>query len=88
MSYCSIKEFQKELEGIKDQLHFCDHSTDIIEIVYALKRRVREHYPINSVPQVIVDSLRSLEERFKIAEEQLYLTCDVLINELEKQEKS
>lgn len=84
MSCCDgTSEFLKELDYIKHQMNFCGHSTDILQVVWSLRHKVKNFFPLNGVPQQIVDSLNSLEERFNIAESQLCLTCDVLIHQIE-----
>lgn len=84
MSCCRTKEFLKELDYCKSQIQVWGFSTDICQIVWHLKYQVKEFFPMNGVPQSIVDSLDILLERFKIAEDQLSITAERIIQEVNK----
>lgn len=84
MSCCHIKQILKDLGYCKSGMTVWGTRFDISEIIYAIRYHVKEHFPLNGVPNRIVESLDILEKRIEIAEEQLRLTCDVIINEIEK----
>lgn len=85
MSCCHIKQLLKELDYCKHRMNVWGRSFDLPDIIYALRNHVKEFFPLNGVPQHIVDSLDLLEARINIAEEQLHLTCDTIIHEIEKE---
>lgn len=57
---------------------------DIYQTVYALRNQVKDYFPMNSVPMPICESLDHLHERLDIAFQQLGITIDRIIYELNK----
>ena len=85
MSKTYEKQLIYDIESIKSGLSFCGHDTEFCQLVWALKGKIKEYYPMNEVPKEIVDSLQRLEERFKIAEEQLMISVDVIVHTIKKE---
>ena len=57
---------------------------DIMQILYALKREIKEFFPINQVPICVVEELAYLEESFKGSEQHFNLCLDLIIEEVKK----
>lgn len=83
-SCCYYKEFLKELDYIKSEMTVWGIDFCIMQRVWSLKTKVKEFFPINGVPDDIMNSLRLLEERMKIANDQLAITCERIILEVER----
>lgn len=81
---CPIKELMKQLDYIKNGMNVWGRDYDLSQLHYSLRHHIKEYYPLNGVPQHIVDSLDALKARIELAEEQMILTCDVIIHHLEK----
>lgn len=75
-----------DLECIKHGMMFCGHDTDFIQIVWSIKNKIKEFYPMNEVPQEIHSSLEHLTNAFKLAEKQLNETVDLIVNRIKKDE--
>lgn len=86
-SCCHYKEFLKELDYIKSEMTVWGVNYDILQTVWSLKRRVKEWFPMNKVPQDIELSLIILEERLKLATEKTGLICERIMLEVERQRK-
>jgi hypothetical protein len=87
MSYDYDDEFKEKMESHLRCGSIGGHDTDINQIVYTLGYEVKEYFPMNKVPQSIVDSIYLLKEKFEIAEKQLGITLELIINEVEKLDK-
>ena len=85
MSCCHIKQLLKELDYCKSNMTVWGTNYDLNQLYFSLRHQVKEFYPLNGVPQRIVDSLDSLKQRIQLAEEQIALTCDVIMHEIEKE---
>lgn len=85
MSCCRTKEFLKELDYCKHRLDVWGIDFDLQQVHYAIRHQVKEYFPLNGVPQHIVDCLDILNERIAIAEETIALTIDKIIAEIEKE---
>lgn len=90
MSCCHIKQLLKELDYCKSRMTEKSGRTAwerdyvLSQVYYQIRYHVKNHYPINGVPNRIIESLDILEKRIEIAEEQLQITCTTIINEIEK----
>lgn len=73
---CSYKEFIKELDYCKSEMTVWGTNYHIMQTVWNIQRKVKEFYPPNGIPQHIMDSMHLMEERMKIANEQLAITCE------------
>lgn len=82
--FCYYKEFLKELNYIKGEMIVWGIDFCIMQRVWSLKTKVKEFFPMNGVPEDIMKSLGLLEERMKIANDQLSITCERIILEVEK----
>lgn len=80
------EEFLVELDYCKNDMKVWGVSYDIKEPFHSLKEQVKNFFPLNGVPSHIVESLDSLERRIDLYGEQLCLTIDRIIYELEKSE--
>ncbi len=85
MSCCRTKEFLKELDYCKHGMNVWGRDFDLQQIQYAIRYQVKEYFPLNGVPQHIVDSLDILQERIAIAEETIAMTVNRIIAEIEKE---
>lgn len=83
-SCCHYKEFLKELDYVKNEMTVWGIDFCLMQRVWSLRTKVKEFFPINGVPEDIINSLRLLEERMKIASDQLELTCERIILEVER----
>lgn len=83
-SCCFYKEFLKELDYIKSEMNVWGHNYDLMQTVWALKNKVKDFFPINGVPEEIMHSLKLLEDRMRIASDQMSLTCERIIIEVER----
>jgi hypothetical protein len=92
MSYCEYKEFLRELEDIQGEMRVWGHDYDLMQLIFSLKNKVKDFFPMNGVPQEIFDSLNIAQERLKIACHQLNVTCEKIKIEIEnmkqKEEKT
>lgn len=86
MSKTYEEQFIFDLESIKQGMLYCGHDTNFIQIVWSLKGKIKEHYPMNAVPFEIFESLEHLENSFKQAEKQLNDTVDIIVNRIKKDE--
>lgn len=86
-SCCFYKEFLKELDYIKSEMTVWGINFDLMQAVWSLKNKVKDFFPINGVPQDIMQSLKLLEDRMKIASDQLSITCERIIIEVERLRK-
>ena len=84
MGYYLEGEFMKKIKDWRYGLPIGGRDTDLIQIAWYLSHAVKDFFPINGVPQNVINSIQSLRERFTLAEEQFHLTLDVIINEVEK----
>lgn len=84
MSDCRIKEFLKELDCCKSGMHVWGRDFDLQQVHYALRHQVKEYFPLNGVPQHIVDYLDVLKERIAVAEETVAIAVNKIIQEIEK----
>lgn len=80
-------ELLRKLDSLKDELQFEGRESDILELVWALKRLVKEYFPMNEVPEDMINSLFVLEQRVRMAREQLTLTTERFILHLGKDKK-
>lgn len=85
MSCCRTKEFLRELDYCKSGMNVWGRDFDLQQIQYAIRHQVKEYFPLNGVPQHIVDSLDILQERIAIAEETVAITVNRIISEIEKE---
>ncbi len=83
MSCCKFGEFLHSLKSFKEIRSNSEQRIDLQNASYVLKNEVIHLFPINQVPKIIVDYLSLLEERINIADEQLTLTIDRIILEIE-----
>lgn len=75
-----VNDFKEILERIENQPNAGD-----IKITYRLlKRHILDLFPLNKIPESLVQSIHFLEERIEIAEQQLILTMEKAILEIEK----
>ena len=84
---CPYKEFIKELSYCQSEMNVWGTDYHIMQTVWNIQRKVKEFYPPNGIPQEIMDSMKLMEERMKIAFEQLCITCDRIILDVEKERK-
>lgn len=84
MSCCRRKELMKNLDYCKHGMKVWGIDYDIHQLLYALRNQVKDYFPLNGVPAHIVQSLTHLQERMDIAFQQLGITVDTIIYELEK----
>lgn len=82
MSKTYEEEFIFDLESIKHGMMFCGHDTDILQIIWSLKRKVKEFFPMNKVPDEIYSALLEVEEKFRKAEMELHDTVDVIVKRI------
>lgn len=85
MSCCRTKEFLRELDYCKSGMNVWGRDFDLQQIQYAIRHQVKEYFPLNGVPQHIVDSLDVLQERIAIAEETVSITVNRIIAEIERE---
>ncbi len=83
MSCDYYEEFLNELGYVKEQMQVFGVNYDICQTVYALRKKVKEFFPINKAPDDIVRSLNSLEERLNLCIEQTKLICERIEIEVE-----
>ena len=86
-SCCPHKEFLKELDYCTSEMTVWGTNYDIMQTVFNIQRKVKEFYPPNGIPQDIMDSMKMMEERMKIATEQLCITCNRIMLDVEKQRR-
>lgn len=84
---CQYREFLRELDYIKNEMSVWGIDFCLMQRVWSLKNKVKEFFPINGVPQHIIDSLILLEERMQISTDQLALTCERIMLEVEEARK-
>lgn len=77
-------ELLRKLDYLKHQMQFEGHDSDILQLVYSLKRVIKEYFPMNAIPEDMMESIRLLEMRFQIASEQLSITSERFINHIQK----
>lgn len=82
--HCYYKKFIKELECVQKEFNVWGLDFCIMQRVWSLKNHVKEFFPMNGVPKDIMNSLLLLEERMKIANDQLAITCERIILEVER----
>jgi hypothetical protein len=77
-------EFINMIEEYRNALE--DHPKDlsINHIIFNIKYKVKEFFPINEVPQNVVDALSNLEYKFEEAQFCLNHTLDTIIQEIVK----
>lgn len=86
MTCCRMRIFLQNLKSIKDrQTQEPSVDIDLCHAYRMLKNEILDLFPINEVPQVLVDYLLLLKERINIAEEQLDITIDRAIEAIEKE---
>jgi hypothetical protein len=84
MSCCHIKQLLKELDYCKSGMTVWGRDYDLSQHYYLIRHQVKEYFPMNGVPQNIIDSLELLKGRIELAEQQLALTVDTIIHQIEK----
>ncbi len=84
---CPYKEFSKELDYCQHEMTVWGTNYHIMQTVWNIQRKVKEFYPPNGIPQHIMDSMKMMEDRMKLACEQMCLTCQVIILDIEKERK-
>jgi hypothetical protein len=72
----------KEKEFI-DQMNYCKN-----RVMCHLEYIVKEYFPLNGVPESVVESLKSLNSQTEILLDQIDITIDLIKYELEKKEKN
>ncbi len=80
-------ELLRKLDYLKSEMQFEGHDSDILQLVYSLRRVTKEYFPMNEVPEDMMESLRLLDERFTIARAQLSITAERLILHIQKNRK-
>ncbi len=61
MDYYALDKDNRWLEGGDSPCSIGGRSTDVRQIAFSLRRRVKELFPINKVPQELVSQLDELE---------------------------
>jgi hypothetical protein len=84
---CAYKEFIKELDYCKNEMNVWGTNYDIMQTVWNIQREVKKFYPPNGIPQDIMNSMKLMEERMKLAFDQLSLTCERIILDVEEERK-
>ena len=85
---CAYKEFIKELDYCKSEMTVWGTNYHIMQTVWNIQRKVKEFYPPNGIPQAIMDSMKLMEERMKLANDQLALTCERIILDVEQERRN
>lgn len=86
-NYNYWQDFIEQLEGIKNRETFAGRSTDISQIAYNLAQTVKEYFPINQVPNRIVELLKSNAMQLELAEQHFHLVVEVIIQECQNIQK-
>jgi hypothetical protein len=86
-SCCPYKEFLKDLDYIQNEMNVWGHDYDMMQLVWALKNKIKEFYPINQVPTQLYGEIVIFEERIKVAQKTLWGVCELLKNEVIKKKK-
>ena len=73
-----LKEVLQKIES--EEAKYCD----IKSSYRMLKKHIVDIFPLNKIPPSIVESLHFLEQRIECAEQQLILTMEKTILEVEK----
>ena len=73
-----------KLDTMKDRIQRGLKDPSIMRIIFELKEDVKGFFPINKVPEKVVDYLDLVQDRFEIAEDTLQLVIDTIIEEVKK----
>jgi len=82
----------KSLKGLKESCHpiendFSYEFCSSCQINRIITKYIKEYYEMNKIPQVIIDQLDMVNERWKIAYDSTELVIDEILTLLEKEEK-
>lgn len=77
-------EFIKMIESYRNALDTHPYDTNINHVVFNIQYQIKEYFPLNGVPDSVIDSLAQLQYYFKEAEDQLNETLDIIIEEVKK----
>lgn len=87
MSFDEDDEFKDKMKDYINGSSIGGRDTDLLQIIYTLNYQVKEFFPMNGIPQSVVDSLDILKHRFILAEACLKHTLELIIYEVEKLDK-
>lgn len=87
MSDDRYDEFLKDLDHIQEELKIYGIDYYIMQAVFALKNKVKDFFPMNGVPENIVDHLNVLQNKMEAADLQMKVACKVIMMEVEKMKK-
>ena len=84
MSKSYYGEIIERMEMYKEGAFIYGIDPDISAIIRSLSREIKDIYPMNKVPECILQSFEELKESFAMAEYMLARTLDILIYEIKK----
>ncbi len=84
MSYCRIKEFRTELICCKEKDFVWGKSFNLQRYHEIITEQVKNYFPLNGVPENIVDCLTILEDNLSSVQESIIFTMDRILNQIEK----
>jgi len=84
MDYYKLPKDDRWLEG-DSPYSIGGRDTDISQIAYSLSHRVRELFPINTVPQLLVTQLDILQSKCEDCEKEIQKTIGIIQGEVARQ---